>query len=368
MPRTSATPPPRGVYEHPKGSGVWWIHYHLDGKRHREKVGNKSDAINLYQTRKTDHRRGVKLPELSRNKVMFGTLLDKAIEYGNTHSKHPADYSIKAEIIRPDLGDVPAINIKPDTIIAWLTGRKLSNATFNRYKTFFSVCFREGIAAGLVDANPSRIIRRRRESTGRKRFLSAEEYERLLAYLTERSQKQADAFYLSVNSGMRKNEQFTAEWSQINFTRNVIHLTETKNGDDRDIPMTPGVRELLLRMHDEAQPQPEDLVFTRPNGGTKEVVTPWLDNACETLGIFDYTWHNNRHTFCSWHAINGTPLITIKELAGHRSIATTMRYAHLSPDAKQHSMQTFAPPKPATATKTATTAKRPSKLKLENAA
>ncbi len=32
----------RGVYEHPAGSGVWWIHYYADGKRHREKAGRKS--------------------------------------------------------------------------------------------------------------------------------------------------------------------------------------------------------------------------------------------------------------------------------------------------------------------------------------
>jgi len=37
----------RGVYENPEGSGIWWIHYYAAGKRHREKVGRKSDAIKL---------------------------------------------------------------------------------------------------------------------------------------------------------------------------------------------------------------------------------------------------------------------------------------------------------------------------------
>jgi hypothetical protein len=41
----------RGVYEHPARSGVWWIHYYANGKRHREKAGRKSDAIALYQKR-----------------------------------------------------------------------------------------------------------------------------------------------------------------------------------------------------------------------------------------------------------------------------------------------------------------------------
>lgn len=54
----------RGSYERPIGSGVYWIHYYVEGKRRREKVGRRSDAIALYQLRKTDARRGIKMPEV----------------------------------------------------------------------------------------------------------------------------------------------------------------------------------------------------------------------------------------------------------------------------------------------------------------
>jgi hypothetical protein len=53
----------RGVYENPLGSGIWWVHYYAAGKRHREKVGRKSDAIKLYQSRKADVVAGRKLPD-----------------------------------------------------------------------------------------------------------------------------------------------------------------------------------------------------------------------------------------------------------------------------------------------------------------
>jgi hypothetical protein len=29
---------PRGLFERPPGSGVWWINYYVKGKQHREKV------------------------------------------------------------------------------------------------------------------------------------------------------------------------------------------------------------------------------------------------------------------------------------------------------------------------------------------
>ena len=65
----------RGIYERPEGSGIWWILYYVDGKRRREKVGRKSDAIKLYQSRKADALAGRKLPELRDSRVLssFGT-------------------------------------------------------------------------------------------------------------------------------------------------------------------------------------------------------------------------------------------------------------------------------------------------------
>jgi hypothetical protein len=76
----------RGVYENPVGSGIWWIHYYVGGKRHREKVGRKSDAIKLYQSRKADAAAGRKLPELRNTKVVtLSELIDDAIEFVAHH-------------------------------------------------------------------------------------------------------------------------------------------------------------------------------------------------------------------------------------------------------------------------------------------
>ena len=61
MPRKT-TAKATGVWEKEQGSGVWWIRYRAEGKLKREKVGRKSDAIALYQQRKSELRAGVKLP------------------------------------------------------------------------------------------------------------------------------------------------------------------------------------------------------------------------------------------------------------------------------------------------------------------
>jgi hypothetical protein len=44
---------PRGVYEHPRGSDIWWVcWFDSKGKRHREKAGTIAMAMDLYKVRK----------------------------------------------------------------------------------------------------------------------------------------------------------------------------------------------------------------------------------------------------------------------------------------------------------------------------
>ena len=108
----------RGVYEHPAGSGVWWIHYYTNGKRHREKVGRKSDAIDLYRERKAAARRGEKLPELRDTKsVTMSDLADKR------------NYISKGEIVREQLGTRTAEEITPQELEAWLSKHCKTAAT-----------------------------------------------------------------------------------------------------------------------------------------------------------------------------------------------------------------------------------------------
>ena len=164
----------RGVYENPLGSGIWWIHYYGGGKRHREKVGRKSDAIKLYQSRKADVVAGRKLPELRNSKVVtLSELIDDVLEFV-AHHKDNRSYTSKGEIVRKALGSKPAADLTPQELERWLRTRCKTPATANRYKAFISLCYREGVRNGKVSVNPARLVRQRKEGTGRLRFLSRE--------------------------------------------------------------------------------------------------------------------------------------------------------------------------------------------------
>jgi hypothetical protein len=54
---------PRGIFERPKGSDIWWVRYHdQTGLEHREKVGPKKLALDVYAKRKTEVREGTIFP------------------------------------------------------------------------------------------------------------------------------------------------------------------------------------------------------------------------------------------------------------------------------------------------------------------
>jgi integrase len=50
-------------------------------------------------------------------------------------------------------------------------------------------------------------------------------------------------------------------------------------------------------------------------------------------------WHTARHTFASHLVMRGAPIKAVQELLGHSTIEMTMRYAHLSPDARREAVR-----------------------------
>jgi integrase len=323
----------RGVFEKVPGSNEWWVRWtDTEGKLRRQKVGRKSDAIAAYRRHKDEARAGKIVPVLRNTKaVTLSDLIDLALQHVIDHRSR-RDYEVKAGIVRRELGNRPAADITPAEIDEWLNNRDMARATANRYKAFFSLCFKLGMANGKVKVNPARMVRQRAENNARLRFLSYEEYRKLHDVIQRRFPEHLAEFIVSVHSGMRLSEQFSCHWSQVDLVRAVIKLSKTKNGSARDVFLDSDALAAIMSLK-APQRKPSDLVFnpTRSRNDTRGWFIPCLKEA----EITEYTWHSNRHTFCSWLAMNGASIKDIQELAGHKTVAISARYAHLSPDHKR---------------------------------
>jgi integrase len=329
MPRKT-TAKATGVWEKEQGSGVWWIRYRAEGKLKREKVGRKSDAIALYQQRKSELRAGVKLPSNLRAKG--STFLEIATEAENWYISHGKrdirTVKIRMKRLIKEFGSQPADQISPARIDLWISKQDWSPATCNRYKALLSKTFKLALAAGKVAINPARLVEQRTESAGRIRYLLPDEELQLRKVIDRRFPNHDPALTVALRTGMRKGEQFSLEWPEVSFERNRIYLNKTKNGSDREIPMSKSCREALLTLR--KQRPGNGRIFYSKFGEPLNDPRTWFELAIAEAKIANFTWHDLRHTFCSRLIMSGVDLKTAQTLMGHKTISMTARYAHLS--------------------------------------
>jgi Phage integrase family len=86
--------------------------------------------------------------------------------------------------------------------------------------------------------------------------------------------------------------------------------------------------------------------------------TRWVRRVVEppATGLANFRWHDLRHTFASRLVMAGVDLRT--ELMGHKTIAMTLRYSHLSPAHQLDAVQRLARERTGTTTGTSAAASR----------
>jgi integrase len=65
----------------------------------------------------------------------------------------------------------------------------------------------------------------------------------------------------------------------------------------------------------------------------------WFGLALEEAKVKNFRWHDLRHTFISRLVMKDVNLRTVQELAGHKTISMTTRYAHLAPEHNQAAIE-----------------------------
>jgi len=66
------------------------------------------------------------------------------------------------------------------------------------------------------------------------------------------------------------------------------------------------------------------------------LLTSSVERARDVVGLGkDVIVHSLRHTYISRLIMAGADVRTVQELAGHKTIGMTMRYAHLAPEHKR---------------------------------
>ena len=176
--------------------------------------------------------------------------------------------------------------------------------------------------------NPFQDFERPEPKKGRARGVRQAEIDAMVAALgwheakpRTLAQQVAAAFLLAVETGMRAGEILSLTWDQVYEKR--VHLDKTKNGDERDVPLSSRARALLefMRGVDERR------VFT--------VAEPTRDalfrEARKDAKLSGFTFHDSRSEAIS----RLSKKLDIRELArmvGHRDLNSLLIYYRDQPE------------------------------------
>ena len=206
-----------------------------------------------------------------------------------------------------------------------------SNATINRYCSALSHCFTIAVKEwGWMEENPLLKIKKLKEPRGRVRYLNDEERERLMQACKESSSPFLYIlFILGISTGARKMEIASLTWNDVDLSRGMIFLHDTKNGDRRSLPLV-GISKDLMKSHYKNRNQNTNLVFPAKNLiDPIDIRTPF-ETALKKAEIEDFKWHDLRHSCASYLAMNGATLAEIAGVLGHKTLSMVKRYSHIS--------------------------------------
>ena len=343
----------RGVYEKEPGSDIWWIHYtDADGRRRREKAGTKGNAITLLEKRKSGALTGRKLPEKLRARaVTFQQIADAALEYSRAKkNSHQHDVYRMAPLVE-HFGNRAAESILPEEFEEWLheqtEEREWAVATGNRYIALLKLTYRLAEKNRKLTRNPARLLRMSKEDNAKVRFLNQytpratkleylkdchTEEDRLRAVIRTEYPEHLAEFEIAVNTGARRSEMYRATWPNVDLEHSVLTVPRSKHGDTRYVTLNSTAAAILkfLQPRDGDDEQDEHVFLSMRTKAPLTGNRHWFEDAVEKAGIKDFTWHCLRHTFGSRLAARGVDLRKIQELMGHKTLAVTVRYTHLS--------------------------------------
>jgi len=342
-----------GAYQ--KGNR-WYIDYYLpDGKRKREVVtipGVDPETITRNEANQALHVRKAQLAEgkfdiIKTKKV---TIFDKIAEDFIEHYSKVSKKSWKRDITSTKsllkyFGGKSLAKITSWQCEKYKSGRikdisirgtKVSEATVNRELACLKTMLNFAVDQGLITTNPMRKVKLFRENPKNFRTVSKEEFNRVY---NNASGLLKPILITAINTGMRRGEILNLKWDNVKLDKGYILVDETKNNEQRYIPINEVLKKQLKSVKLIAC---SEYVFTYNRKPISSIRTSFA-TALLKSGVEKFRFHDLRHTFASRLVMNGVDLVTVQELMGHKSLSMTKRYSHPTPDHKKQAVESLNP-------------------------
>ncbi len=223
----------RGVFERPTGSGIWWVRYcDQYGQLHREKVGPKGLAHEVYRKRKTAIREGKFFPEhLKRRSILFDEAAKDWLSYAKVNKRSYGLDMTRTRRLLQAFGGKPVEALTPQDVERFKADLKAegwTDATVNRYLALLKSTLNLAVRNGKIERNPAKSVKLFQENNTRVRYLLAEEEARLFEALPEELKPLVT---VALHTGLRKGELLHLRWENVDFHTGTLTVALAKNGE-----------------------------------------------------------------------------------------------------------------------------------------
>ncbi|MDR6384244.1 tyrosine-type recombinase/integrase [Paraburkholderia caribensis] len=277
---------------------------------------------------------------------VFASWLDRPLNQITTKEISDWKTAELSRVLRPAANGLPEKRVRPATM----------NSKLNKIKGLFS----HAVGNIVIARNPAENVTKTDEGPERVRWLHWDEAQRLHQALDERETQlwaereriNADprhgsaseihaafadcvkpAVLFALNSGLRRKEQLSLLWTDIDLYGREITVRTSKTKRSRVVPINDELFNVLTAwraqcFNGNVHPL---LVFPNALGGVQREIKAF-DDVRRAAKLRNFRWHDLRHTFATWAVTGGAPLDVVSRWLGHRRIEQTMRYAHRSPE------------------------------------
>jgi integrase len=322
---------------------VWWMSFTCQGRQYRKSTETEDKKLAQKILAKingeiVEGKWFERLPEKT-----FMEMMEKYKEEHVSQKRSARQYKGYIRNLQHFFGESSLSEITPSTISEYKMKRRKNGvgpASINRELAVLKNAFNKALKEwGWVRENPVTRVSMEKEPSGRVRYLTDEEFEKLLNACPEWLRP---IVLTARHTGLRRENIMSLEWHQVDLLRRVITVERTKNGERLGIPINETLMGLFKKLS-KVRYIGSEYVFYHPSAKKKnakgtfngrryyEVKTAFR-KALNQAGIQNFRFHDLRHCFASALVQRGADLYEVQRLLGHKSQAMTQRYAHLAPE------------------------------------
>lgn len=209
-----------------------------------------------------------------------------------------------------------------------LRRRGRAPSTINKRLSLVSVLFDEAIKWKKYKGKKPTMVRYKVRNARRRLVTPAEEATAISLCIQSSPWEaaMADLIVILADTGMRQSEALRIQPRNVDVDNRAVLIVDTKNGDDRIVPLTGRAMEILARRN--VAPVFEPL--------SPSVITHTWSRIREKMGLEkdkEFVLHAFRHTYGTTLANAGTDSFRLQKVMGHKSIQSTQRYIKVSASA-----------------------------------